>query len=189
MRKIYEEIEATSGFTRTETRQGAYKHRTGRPASVTFDNNGCTLTERWYQGGVTYRDTGPAVTSYRLDGSRQQEAWFFGAGGLSRKDGPTLITYWGGKVFPGDARSHEELIRDGAIRSETWFFDWEPHRKEGPAETQYYEDGSVESKKWVTEGQTLAEVLFFQGKVFPGDTRSYTELHRDGAVERATGMA
>ena len=80
---------------------------------------------------VLHREDGPAVITYRADGSIWGEEWYIN-GVRHREDGPALIWYY----------------NDGSIWQEEWRINGVVHREDGPAFIRYHNDRSIWYEAW-----------------------------------------
>lgn len=122
-------------------------HREDGPAVICKTKSGKVLRKWWYKHGVLHRDNGPAVIEIyeSYDGNWNCDMVYYQNGKHHRKDGPAII-----RTFP-DHVTH-------------WYYKFgNRHNINGPAEIDYYDDGTIESNHHIL-GYYVEEDKFKQIK-------------------------
>jgi antitoxin component YwqK of YwqJK toxin-antitoxin module len=79
----------------------------------------------------------PSHTSYYLNGSRWEDAWYDSDDNEHKTDGPAIIRYY----------------ENGLIKTEIWLQKGVRTRTLGPAYTTYYQNGHKKLEMWYLNGR------------------------------------
>lgn len=138
-------------------------HRTYGPAKIVFDTtDGSSRREEWYKDGKLHRKGGPAIIVFVNDHVIFEryliENIFY------RKDGPAEIKYWIDnyqkeyELFYTNGKLYRRIDyhHDGLIFNEVWYDSKERyHRRDGPAFTEYDEDGNIVVEEFYIHGNLI----------------------------------
>lgn len=151
-------------------------HRDGdQPAFVGFfniDDNLYISEEKWYKNGKYFRenDLPNYIEYYKKDEFTEEIEklkWTDTKNRLSRIGGPAYIEYYsleGNKqqvrvekwYFEGILHRHDgpaltEFYENGNKKEELWWFNGLQHKQDEPAVINYYKNGDVQEKTWYTD--------------------------------------